>query len=334
MKETKKQNVQSGQARPGTQDTRHERKRAERKNHIPSEASSPFVSGGSPRGGAVPPHRPSDGEGSGKTKTPHRRESVILLRALIAFVSIAGTFLLVRMLLLLIPIASITVSYEEGTTGYYSAEEIFAEMEYEVGGRLYGDSASEMEEAILTTFPMFSQVSVKRTLGGKLFLTIAERECDFYVNVSGTFYALGRDDYRVLVGTEDRERFTEYGLYEISLPDVRVAFLGKPLEFGEKGQELYLSVLFDGIDRSAFAERITGIRAAERYNISFIIDGKYDVTIGSVSDLDRKLTSLSNMMNSEVSQVFRSGKDAVVNISDLKAPTARTVEKIDTTIAK
>ena len=238
------------------------------------------------------------------------------------------------MLLLLIPIASITVSYEEGTTGYYSAEEIFAEMEYEVGGRLYGDSASEMEEAILTTFPMFSQVSVKRTLGGKLFLTIAERECDFYVNVSGTFYALGRDDYRVLVGTEDRERFTEYGLYEISLPDVRVAFLGKPLEFGEKGQELYLSVLFDGIDRSAFAERITGIRAAERYNISFIIDGKYDVTIGSVSDLDRKLTSLSNMMNSEVSQVFRSGKDAVVNISDLKAPTARTVEKIDTTIAK
>ncbi len=118
MKETKKQNVPNGQTRSGTQNTQGGRKRAERKHHIPSEASSPFVSEGSSRGGNVPPHRTSEGEGSKKAKTPHRRESVILLRALIAFVSIAGTFLLVRMLLLLIPIASITVSYEEGTMGY------------------------------------------------------------------------------------------------------------------------------------------------------------------------------------------------------------------------
>lgn len=265
----------------------------------------------------------------GGPKLPHRRASVILLRALIASAVFAAVALAVRLALLLVPITEVTV---EGDS-FYSKEEICAAAGIEEGGALFGFGVEDADERLLTACPWLSEAEIDRGIDGKMKIRVKERAATFYVRVSGNFYVLGREDYLVLYEAAERDRIEAYGLYEVSLPDVRVAFLGEPLEFGDEERNYYLQVLFDTLDKSPFKDRITGVRAAERFNVSFIVDGKYNVTVGSVKDLNSKLTYLSKMMSSEISTVFRSGKPAEVNLSDLKAPTARSVEKINTQIS-
>lgn len=309
------------------------KKRDPKNNHYPSEAVSPSVSGVH---GTRRAERPTGSNINGRKRTEkegaqprHRRASYILLRALIAVSIAAFMGLAVRFSLLVIPIKSIEIL----GPSFYTEEEICEAMEIELGDALFGFGMRRAEKKLLAEFPLISGVEFHRTLGGALTISVAEEKSTFFVFVSGSYYVLGREDFRVLCETEDAERLKDYGLYEISLPDVRVAFLGELLEFGEEGQTYYLDALFDALDRSEFAGRITGVRAAERFNVSFIVDDKYNVTIGNVSDLERKLTYLSRMMASESSAIFTSGKDAEVNLSDLSAPSARTVERINTKIS-
>ena len=53
-----------------------------------------------------------------------------------------------------------------------------------------------------------------------------------------------------------------------------------------------------------------------------------------MTDIQKKLNYLERMMKSDVSEVFTSGSDAEVNLTDLTAPTARMVEKINTAISE
>ena len=315
------------------------KQRDSKHNHYPSEAASPSASAG--HTGTRRTKRPTGlntnserkhavGNGTRKDRQlPHRKASYIVLRALIAVAIVVATALAVRLMLLVVSIKDIEVS----GPSFYTEEELCAAMEIEPGDALFGFKMGRAEKKLLETFPMLSEVTFHRSLGGKLTISVSEEQSSFFVFVSGNYYVLGRNDYRVLYETEDIARLQEYGLYEISLPDVRVAFLGEVLEFGEEGQLYYLDALFDGLERSDFAGRITGVRAADRFNVSFIVDDKYNVTLGTISDLERKLSYLSRMMTSENSSIFKSGKDAEVNLSNLKAPTARTVERINTTIS-
>ena len=315
--ETKESDVNEKKAPGGVPGSKPEKRQARPdRDRAPSEAES------------VPKGQRST-SGSTTARIPHRRASVILLRALVACAVFSLLALVGRLLLLLIPIGTITV---EGNA-FYTKEELCEAAGLKEGDAIFGFSVGDADERLLEQYPLLSEVELERTLDGALTIRVKAHPSTFYIRVSGNYYMLGRADYRVLVESETPDRFLDYGLYEISLPDVRVAFLGEPLEFGEEERNYYLQVLFDTLDRSVFKDRITGVRAAERFGISFIVDGKYNVTVGSVSDLTRKLTYLSKMMESESSTVFRSGKPAEVNLSDLTAPTARSVEKINTQIS-
>ena len=196
---------------------------------------------------------------------------------------------------------------------------------------MYGFSGARVRKALKKEYLLLENVKLKRSLGGTLTIIPVEVESDFFVNVSGSYYLLSRDDYRVLMETDDRERLTEHGFYEISLPEVRVAFIGRPLDFGTEGKTEYLATLLKTLDSSFLEGRITGIRASSRFNLSFIVDGKYDVMIGNVTDLDKKLETLERLMQKEV---FASGSDVEVNLTDLSAPTTRAVDQINTEVAE
>ena len=48
---------------------------------------------------------------------------------------------------------------------------------------------------------------------------------------------------------------------------------------------------------------------SKQFNVSIIVDGKYNVLLGSVTDIQKKLNYLERMMKSDVSEVFTSGSD-------------------------
>ena len=263
-------------------------------------------------------------------RAPHRRGSVILLRISFVLAAVFALAVIVRLLLLLVPIREIVIS--DGS--YYTNEEILEAVGIETGERMFGFSRRKAEKRILNACTLLSDVQLDRALDGTLTVSVKEKLSNFFVNVSGTYCLLGREDFRVLVQSDTPDRFLEYGFYEISLPKVRVAFLSDRLEYGREGENEYVSILLDALDASLLKDRITGIRAAERFHLSVIIDGKYDVTLGDVKDIKDKLDYFSVMEQSEETEIFRSGSDAEINLSVLSAPTVRAVDSIDQTISK
>jgi len=325
--ENKKQNL--SEATRVTASASRETRRAE-------GSTGPSVQGGTK--GAPNGTRVMRGDGingqAPKSRAPqggkHRRGSVILFRVLIVLAVLIGLVLAVRLALLFVPIKEIVVP--EG--GYYTEDELCDATGLEVGGRMFGFSRSRAEKKLLSEYGLLSDVSFQRTLGGTLTITAKEKESRFYVNVSGTYCLLSREDFHVLIQSESPERFEAYGFYEISLPDVRVAFLGDVLKYGDEKENEYVGILLDALDASALAGRVTGIRAAERFSLSVIIDGKYDVSLGSVKDIADKLEYFTVMENSDATEIFRSGSCAEIDLSILSAPTIRAVDAIDKAISK
>ena len=260
----------------------------------------------------------------------HRKGSHVLLRGLIAACIALAVFFISWLLLLIVSIEEIVIP--DGS--FYTYEEICEAADLKIGGRMYLKSNASIRDSLMEQFPMLDDVKIDRDLNGVLKITPVETDYDFYIKVSGNYYLLSRKDYKVLYECEEPSRLTARGCYEISLPDVRVAFLGKPLEFGSEGNNGYVNMLLRTLENSFLKGRITGIRAAEQFNVSIIVDGKYNVLLGSVTDIQVKLNYLERMMNSDVSEVFTSGSDAEVNLTDLTAPAARMVEKINTTISE
>lgn len=271
-----------------------------------------------------------DGKDGAESRTPHRRGSVILFRILIVLLSAASAVAVVRLLLLLVPIREIVIADDS----YYTDEELLDALALDVGDRMYGFSGGKTEKRVLKECTLLSSVRLKKSLGGILTVSVEEKKSDFYVNVSGTYCLLGREDFCVLLQCATSDRLREYGFFEISLPDVRVAFLSDELEYGSEKENEYVQILLDAIDASPLAERVTGIRAAERFNLSIIVDGKYDVTLGDVEDVKDKLDYFPVMEQSDQSEIFRSGSHAVVDLSVLSAPTVRAVDEIDQTISR
>jgi len=308
-------------------------KHQKRNDHFPSEAVSPSDSEVSKQ--KKTPKRESSESTSkkkAKMKMPetHRKGSMILLRGLIGVCIALAVFFISWLLLLFVSIEQIVIP----ENSFYTLDEICDAAELKVGGRMYLRSDSSIRDALMERYPMLTDVEIDRDLNGVMKVTPIETEYDFYIKVSGNYYLLSRKEYTVLYECSEPSRLSARGCYEISLPDVRVAFLGQALEFGTEGSNGYVNMLLRTIEKSFLAGRITGIRAAEQFNVSIIVDGKYSVLLGSVTDLQTKLNYLERMMRSDVSEVFTSGSDVEVNLTDISAPTARTVDKINTNISE
>lgn len=252
----------------------------------------------------------------------HRKGSVILLCALLLIALVLTVSLIVRLALLLVPVREMTM---EGTS-FYSMEEIAAAAGIETGDRMYGFFTGAKERAVKAKLPILKNVTIKRSLSGTLTWIVEEHASEFYVEVAGNYYILSREEYRVLAECDSKERPEAYGLYEISLPAVRVAFLGEILDFGEEGRTGYLKTLLDTLRESGLYERIDGIRASDPYRIDVILDGQLEISLGSVSDLSLKLENLSRMMASEH---FPKDTPLVIDLTVLTAPSFQRVDAID-----
>ena len=324
---------------------RNPRAGASREARRPNGATGSFVKNGAnrppvkergaegPRGSA-PPKRRGEGIGAenrreGSQRPPqrrHHRGSHILLYATGAIALGLLLYLIVRLALLIIPVREIAVTESD----FFTAEEMIEAVGIGEGDRMFGFSVKEKEEHVLSKYPLLKSLRIRRSLSGKLTISAEEKDCKCYVKVSGCYYVLGWENFTVLLESDSDERLKEYGLYEISLPSVRTAFLGEALEFGKAGEGEYVGDLLETLESSFLKGRITGIRASSAYRISVIVDGKYDVVLGGMSDLERKLERLEIMMQSEL---FLGDAHVEVDLSVLSAPVAKRVERIDDKIS-
>lgn len=162
------------------------------------------------------------------------------------------------------------------------------------GDLLYLLDEDEIEARILEECPYLLSAKVKPIFPNKLRIEIEGRNAQWYIDVSGTKYALD-SDLVVLdeVGKTD-------GLTQLLLPNVKSVMCGSVPKFSESDTELKKTLeVIAAIRQCSFRSRLTLVDLESRWDIRIQVDGAYEVLMGDTSDFEAKLLAVEQILDSE-----------------------------------
>lgn len=211
-------------------------------------------------------------------------ESFRLKAFLIKFFFFALALALVFIFVFSVRIKNVTV---EGNA--VSADEnIVSAAGLRSGSHMYSIDKEAISKSILEKNPYVSSVTVRRRLPSTIIITVTEDKPFFYTSFGADFLILS-DKLRVLDVVKSTQGLTSSGMIPIVLPTITEAQSGKTLVFeSEKDYKLTneLIGLFIACD---FADGITMIDVANRFDVTAVYKSKYTIVFGSYTDLEKKL---------------------------------------------
>ena len=117
--------------------------------------------------------------------------------------------------------------------------------------------------------------------------------------MSGDYYALD-SDFLVIDETTDRERFINGGVPELVLPNLKSLISGELPEFGADETEIRKALeLIAAIQSSTLKSRLTLVDMESRFDVNIVVDGKYNVYMGDISNVEEKLTAIEKILKSD-----------------------------------
>ena len=201
-------------------------------------------------------------------------------------------------------------------------EEILSAAGVEVGKGYFSYNTSKAEKKVKETFPNINSINITRSVFGKVKITVSEEKAFWYVESYGEYFALS-EDLHVIKSDSSRDRFVQYGLVRLDLPEVKSVILNRPMEFKDGDRDV--SYIFDFLDAvtktELYAEgRLDQIEVETKFEIFMVFDCKYRITFGNSSDVEKKLLSLKKTLGHTQFE----GEDTwEINISDPSNISAR-----------
>lgn len=253
----------------------------------------------------------------------------VALIALSAYVIYKGVFV----------VKSISVELAGDEVSRYSESDIIAAAGIAEGDGIFSFSPAKIKQAVITACPYISDVTIHRKYPDGILISVAEEKAVFYTVISGQ-YALVSQTFRVLEfiggddGAADAARAAEYvkntGLIKLKLPRVTEAIAGNSikLETSENNgaMEDIVRTLLARVSQDDFVDRISVVGAANRFALYLVCDGKYRFELGSVDDLDVKMTLAEQMLRDEI---FATGNKGTLYLSDVTQPSVIIDNRID-----
>ena len=256
-----------------------------------------------------------------------------LRRIKIALIALAVTTILVLAAVLFIKVDSIEVT---GDVTMFNESEVIAASGIDIGDGLFSLPTWEISKNIKKNMPLAESVTVTKTPFGKVTIDIKLRKLDYFTKIGDKYYAID-ESLTVLDSNASGSKYSAYGAVLVKLPAVREPILGQPLVFydtveeeNEEGETLYelrdesfyryVSKFLTALSESKYHAAANGVILTEKFDVTLIYDGKYQIRFGSVSDLDVKLRILDEILEGGSLEHY----DLVsVDISDTARPTAR-----------
>lgn len=241
--------------------------------------------------------------------------------------------------MLLFPIREIEVS---GDVTMFNEGDVISAAEIEEGDSLILRSSRRIERTVRKNLPLIKSVQVRKTLGGKVLITVDFESVDFYCKIGDLYYALDTD-LRVLDKDESRTKYAPFGAVCLKLPEVREPRLGECLTFYDTVEETdtegetlyevreekyydYISEFLNVLSESGFLEDSTGVDLRRRFDLRLLYAEKYQIVFGSPVDLDYKLRVVFGILEEGSTQYSDS---VTVDVSSPSQATARTDDGID-----
>lgn len=185
----------------------------------------------------------------------------------------------------------------------YDKAEILGMSGIEKGMKMRSIKPSKVEETLLANCPKIEDVTVEKKFPNKIVFKIIEKIPDWYIEVSGNYYALA-SDMMVIEETVSPQKFIDLGVPQLVLPNLRSLILGQIPEFGDpddkdKTEVVKALELISAIKGTNFKSRLTLVDMESRFDVNIVVDGKYKVYMGDVSNVEEKLRAVEKILKSD-----------------------------------
>jgi cell division septal protein FtsQ len=230
--------------------------------------------------------------GKKRAKLNKPKKMLVVITALMCAVACFTVFWYIRSLL---PVKNFVMS----SVTQYEEWEIIKASGINEGERLYGIDTDAVEQRILDTCLYLEGVEVVRRFPNTVVFKLEEKMAEWYIEVSGDYYALD-GEMRVVEETGEDKKFVNGGVTQLVLPNLKQLMLGELPVFGADDTEIRKALeLVSAIQTSHLKPRITLVDMESRFDINIVIDGKYYVYMGDVSNIAEKLTEVENVIKTE-----------------------------------
>ncbi len=203
----------------------------------------------------------------------------------------------------------------------YEAEELIGASGVKLGDRLYAVDEKAVEERMIQSCPYLESVRVEQKLPNKLRIIVTEKTPRWYLEIAGSKYALD-NDLVVLTQTVKTD-----GMTKLILPDVKSALYGELPTFGDSETTVRKTLeVISAVRESSFRSRLTEVDLSSRWDIRLVVDGRFFVSMGDMTDLEAKLRAVEEILKSD-RLAGSAGGEIDVSVPDNIAVRPGSVEK-------
>ena len=236
--------------------------------------------------------RISEEEAQMQVREPKRRKpNAKVLRFLRLGMLVSGAVIVVlALIMLLLPMFKINKIVVEGNN-YYDDEAVLQMAGIAAGDELFGWDMQKSCNAIIAAYPYASDVYVSIEFF-TVKIEIVERPTVMYAEYQDQYFSFDRDLRVLEIKTDGEEAFSPF--LRVKLPMLSSVQRGYFVQFDSSVSDVsYLNQLLDILANRNLLEDVTYIDFSERFSLSFVLSNSLKVEIGTLNDVDNKLTLLS-----------------------------------------
>lgn len=220
-----------------------------------------------------------------------KRIFLVVLTVIMCLLCLITLFLYVRSFL---PVTRFELS---GVTQYDKAD-IIGRSGIKEGDKLYSIDLGDVEKRLLEECPYLEDATVEREFPNKIVFKVIEKIPTWYVEVSGDYYSLD-ENLLVIEETKNEQKFLNLGVPRLVLPNLRSLICGELPDFGADETEIRKAIeLMTSIQKTNLKSRMSLVDMESRFDVNVIIDGKYNVYLGDVSDIEEKIAAIEKILKS------------------------------------
>ena len=217
----------------------------------------------------------------------------------------------------------------------YNADTLLQHADIQSGDGLLGFDSFAVEKQMEEAMPLLREAHVRKHLNGNVTISATEYESLYYTCHNRNYYAFTTDDWQVLCAMAVDSEPRRVGAIYIGLPEAarvrveeEISFVNLPYAVGEPSEYeietdvpekeyAYVKEFVNTLMSSPLASRVVGMELSDRYDLWFVLDGSVRVSVGDMSELSEKLTSVQKVLEDRAASGVDAGDMPLeVNVSD------------------
>lgn len=171
---------------------------------------------------------------------------------------------------------------------------------------------SALSETITTKFPYIRKASISYALPGKIIINTTEDVPGFYTVIHDEYFLISTN-LRVLGRFESKDDLPT-GAKELRTSKISYAVVGYQLKFFESTYTDYLLQILEALSASELNDSLTLIDAQYRYDIDLYYDDRFEIQIGSATDLASKLQFVQGILADTAEDA-----KGIIHVNDVKS---------------